>query len=594
MLIERGRGLVAAKSPASRRPEKGGSSLNSQKLEDLLNLALDVGAQEREKSPSLQTGYLAEEQRWELIVRYFGDISRLEQEEIQVEKLLGGYAIITVPEARIPEIASMPEIEYVEKPNRLFFSADRGRSASCITPVQTGPEGLTGRGVLVGIIDSGIDYAHPDFRNEDGTTRILELWDQSLGRIFTEEEINEALAAGERDRSRLVPSVDFSGHGTAVAGIAAGNGRASGGRYRGVAYESRILAVKLGRRGEGLFPWTTELMRALDYSVRRARTLRMPLALNLSFGNTYGSHDGTSLLETYLDTISGYGRTSIIAGTGNEGAGNGHASGNALPGRISRVELAVGEYETGFGLQLWKSYVDEISVSLMTPSGRIIGPVEPAMGTQRLRDGGTEILLYHGFPSPYSQAQEIYFDFIPERDYVDSGIWQVLIRGERIVTGRYDLWLPPVSTVNTSTRFLQTDPEITLTVPSTSSMAISVGAYDGGYRAYADFSGRGYTRLTDQVKPDLAAPGVGITAPRSGGGYGSFTGTSFAAPFVTGAAALLMEWGIIRGNDPYLYGEKLKAYLRRGAERLSAEESWPNRKLGYGMLCVRDSIPDGR
>ena len=136
--------------------------------------------------------------------------------------------------------------------------------------------------------------------------------------------------------------------------------------------------------------------------------------------------------------------------------------------------------------------MDEFSVSLMTPSGRILGPVEPVMGTQRLRYGRTEILLYHGFPSPYSQAQEIYFDFIPERDYVDSGVWQVLIRGEKVVTGRYDLWLPPVSTVNSSTRFLNPDPEITLTVPSTASMAVSVGAYDSAYQTYADFSGRGY------------------------------------------------------------------------------------------------------
>ncbi|HJC48073.1 MAG TPA: S8 family serine peptidase [Candidatus Lachnoclostridium pullistercoris] len=575
-------------------------------MENLLNLSLDADSREREKSPSLRTGYLESEKKWELIVRCFGDLGRLEREGIRVERLLGGYGIITVPETLIPLVAAMPEIEYVEKPNRLFFAADRGRAASCTASVQTGPDGLTGKGVLVGVIDSGIDYSHPDFRNEDGTTRILELWDQSLGRVFTREEIDQALEEKERERSPSapgqtslrqersspVPSVDVSGHGTAVAGIAAGNGRASGGRYRGLAYESGILAVKLGSRGEGAFPWTTELMRALDYSVRRAENFGMPLAVNLSFGNTYGSHDGTSLLETYLNTVSGYGRTSVIVGTGNEGAGNGHASGRVSAGEESRVELAVGSFETGFGIQLWKSYTDEFSVSLMAPSGRIIGPVKPDPGTQRLADQNTEILLYHGFPSPYSQAQEIYFELIPRRDYVDSGVWQVLIRGERVVTGRYDLWLPPSLAVNTSTRFLRPDPEITLTLPSTASMAVSVGAYDSSYRSYADFSGRGYTRLTEQVKPDLAAPGVGITAPRAGGGYGTFTGTSFAAPFVTGAVALLMEWGIVRGNDPYLYGEKLKAYLRRGAVRSGAETVWPNRELGYGMLCVGDSLPD--
>ncbi len=565
--------------------------MNSQKLENMLNLALDAGAGERERSPSLSTGYLPEERRWELIVKHFGDIRRLESEEISVEPLLGGYAIVTAPERLISYIAGQPEVEYMEKPNRLFFSVSQGRAASCVTPLQPGGgRGLTGRGVAVAVIDSGIDFTHPDFCNEDGSSRILELWDQSLGQVFTKEELDAALAS-ETERRRIVPSVDVSGHGTAVAGIAAGNGRASGGRYRGVAYESSILAVKLGERGEGSFPWTTELMRALDFVVRRAQSYGMPLAVNLSFGNTYGSHDGTSLVETYVNTVSGYGRTSIIVGTGNEGVGNGHASGTAADGRTEAVELAVGVYETGFGLQFWKSYVDGMTVGLMAPSGEIVGWVKEQMGTQRLRYRNTSILVYHGFPSPYSQAQEIYFDFIPTEDYVDSGIWQVLVRGERIVTGRYDLWLPPVSTVNVSTRFLEPDPEITLTIPSTSALAISAGAYDSAYRAYADFSGRGYTRLTNQVKPDLAAPGVDITAPRAGGGYGSFTGTSFAAPFVTGAAALLMQWGIVLGNDPYLYGEKMKAYLRRGAGRLPGEPLWPNEKLGYGTLCVRDSLP---
>ena len=158
--------------------------------------------------------------------------------------------------------------------------------------------------------------------------------------------------------------------------------------------------------------------------------------------------------------------------------------------------------------------------------------------------------------------------------------------------GRYDLWLPSASTLNSATRFLRPDPEITLTIPSTAALAISVGAYDDAYQAYADFSGRGFTRLTNQVKPDLSAPGTDIPAPRPGGGYTRVTGTSFAAPFVTGSAALLMEWGIVNGNDPYLYGEKIKAYLRRGARQVPGMEVWPNPMMGYGRLCVRNSIPE--
>lgn len=565
------------------------AGMDSQKLENVLNLALDAGKEERERSPSLMTGYLPEEKRWELIIRYFGDGKNLEGDGMRLEKLLGGYGILTVEEPLIPRVAALPEVEYVEAPKELFYDVvfGEGRAASCLSAVQppTG-RGLTGRGTVVGVIDSGIDVFHPDFRNEDGSSRILEVWDQSLGRVFTKEELDQALALGEKEGAGLVPSMDISGHGTAVAGIAAGNGRASGGRLRGVAYESGILAVKLGS-----FPWTTGLMRALDYAVRRARTWGRPLAVNLSVGSTYGSHDGTSLLETYLDTVSRYGRTSIIVGTGNEGAGNGHAAGWAEAGKTEEKELAVGEYETGFSLQLWKSYTDSMKVGLIAPSGETVGWIGNEMGTQRFRYGDTSVLAYHGFPSPYSQAQEIYFDFIPEKAYVDTGIWKVVLRGEKVVTGRYDLWLPASSSINGQTRFLKPDPETTLTIPSTAALAVSAGAYDSTYQAYADFSGRGYTRLTRQIKPDLAAPGVEIGAPRAGGGYGSVTGTSFAAPFVTGAAALLMEWGIVKGNDPYLYGEKVKAYLRRGARQLPGEEFWPNERMGYGALCVRDSLP---
>ena len=189
-------------------------------------------------------------------------------------------------------------------------------------------------------------------------------------------------------------------------------------------------------------------------------------------------------------------------------------------------------------------------------------------------------------------AQEIYFDFLPMRgDYLQSGIWKFRLTPRRIVAGRYDLWLPSAAVLNRSTHFLPSNPETTLTIPSTASMAVTVGAYNSAYRAYADFSGRGFTRVTDQVKPDLAAPGVSIMAPKNGGGYEAVTGTSFASPVVAGSAALMMQWGIVDGNDPFLYGEKLKAYLIRGARQLPGYEVWPNPLLGWGVLCLRDSLP---
>lgn len=566
--------------------------MDNQKRENLLNLALDTAPEERERSEELEVGYNPQERTWELIVRYSGDLSVLRDQGIQVEQLLNGYAILTVPEDRIGAVSRLPQIEYIEKPKRLFFAVNMAKAASCITPVQSGSLNLTGKGVLTAVIDSGIDYLHPDFRNPDGTTRIVELWDQSRDRVYTAGEINRALESGSRRAAlELVPSVDLSGHGTAVAAIAAGNGRESGGLYRGVAYDSSLLIVRLGiARADG-FPRTTQLMRALDYVVRKAAELGMPMAVNISFGNTYGSHDGTSLLETYIDSIAGYGRTVISVGTGNEGSAGGHTGGRLEMGVPEDVELLAGPYETGLSLQLWKDYVDEFTIELIAPSGQSLGLINPRLGPQTLRYGGTQILLYYGEPSPYSQAQEIYLDFIPTEDYLDSGIWIIRLNPVSLVSGQYSMWLPARAVLNPATRFLRATPDTTLTIPSTAASVISVGAYDDSYQAYADFSGRGFTRSTNQIKPDLVAPGVDLVTARSGGGYEAVTGTSFAAPIVTGSAALLMEWGIIDGNDPFLYGEKVKAYFIRGARHLPGFDVWPNPMAGWGALCVRDSLP---
>lgn len=269
----------------------------------------------------------------------------------------------------------------------------------------------------------------------------------------------------------------------------------------------------------------------------------------------------------------------------------GHTAGVYTAGRMEEVELAVAEYETGFGVQLWKIYSDEVEISLVNPGGISIGPISSRLGSQRLRFPGTTVLLYYGKPSPYSKAQEIYMDFIPQGDFVENGNWKIQMMPRIVDAGQYDLWLPSGTVLNRSTRFLFPVPDTTLTIPSTSARAVTVGAYDDTYLSYADFSGRGFTRLNRQIKPDLVAPGVSVIAPKSGGGYEAVTGTSFAAPFVTGSAALMMQWGITDGNDPFLYGEKVKAYLIKGAQKLPGEETYPNQRLGWGTLCLERSFP---
>lgn len=588
--------------------------MNNQKLENILNLALETPRETREKSLNLNVGYEAETRTWELIVKYNGDLSALAAEGILVEELLAGYAILTVPEELVDFVAEKSEIEYVEKPKRLFFTVEEGKEASCILPVTLRTPYLDGTGVIVAVIDSGIDYSSPLFRNADGSSRILFLWDQtiasdeaserrapegfSLGTEFPKEQIDRALFAESPEEGFiLVPSRDVSGHGTAVAGIAAGRSA----DYEGVAPASDLIVVKLGTPNELSFPRTTEMMRALTYVVKKAQGMGMPIAINLSFGNTYGAHDGTSLLERFMDNVSEIGRTVICVGSGNEGASAGHIAGNVAEGseNVRYVELAVAEYEAGLNVQLWKNYVDRYRIMLRSPGGQEQELPELTQGKVTFRMEQTDILVYMGEPKPYAVSQEIYFDFIPLGNYVTAGVWTFRIEGVEIVTGQYYFYLPSAVTRNSNTRFFGPSPQITLTIPSTSQKVITVGAYDAIYEAYADFSGRGYVYpertvglvAAGAIKPDLVAPGVNITAPNTFGGFSEFTGTSFATPFVTGAAALMMQWGIVNGNDPYLYGEKVKAYLRAGARPLRGEAIYPNERVGFGRLCLENSLP---
>ena len=647
----------------------------NQKLEDLLQLALQTPEEVREQTEELNVGFDRGTRTWELIVKYHGSLDALEVLGIQVEYLIAGYAVLTVPEGLVERMAELEEIEYVEKPKRFFYGTEGPSENSCIPQVTLRDPYLTGDGVLVAVLDSGIDYKRQEFRREDGSTRILYLWDQTLdpftlsregaedgrqenapediqrrppegfrmGVEFDAGQIDQALAAASvMQQFRLLPSVDTSGHGTAVAGIAAGYSSF----YQGVASGADLLVVKLGQPDAGSFPRTTEVMRGVTYAVRKAIELKMPVVVNLSFGNTYGAHDGSSLLERFLDNAAEMGRTVICVGSGNEGSSGGHLTGSlleepdqgnrasgigrgiasvpgsrsgglgtalgsgagAVPSRMGNavarpasIELAVAEYERSLNVQLWKNYCDIYRIYLRSPGGQEAQLPEMINGGKYvLRLEQTEIMVYFGEPAPYAVAEEVYFEMLPlERSYINSGVWIIRLEPQRIVTGRYYFYLPSAAVRSSGTGFYRATPEVTLTVPSTAAKVISVGAYDSAYEAYADFSGRGYADANRTIgvvaaglaKPDLAAPGVGILAPDIYGGYNPFTGTSFATPIVAGSAALLMEWGIVRGNDPFLYGEKVKAYLRAGARALRGENYYPNSRVGWGGLCVASSLP---
>ncbi len=611
----------------------------NQKIENLLNVSLDATREELESSESLSTGFNWRDNTWEIIVRYTGNLENIKANyNVYVRELLFNYAIIVTDKATIELISQEPQIVYVEKPKSLYFQLERAKSAACASNVRVGQPGaygyknisrninesisentsgnigsgqtghgiggiadngiqyLSGKGVITAIIDTGIDIYSSEFRNADGSTRILDIYDQTLQREYSAADIDAFIGKDRnvytgrdisQEENEEIPAFDNIQHGTNVAVIACGKS--------GVAYESDIIVVKMGYSYNNQFPRTTSLMDAIDYIIRKAMEYNRPVAINISYGMNYGDHNGNTLLESYINAAaSGY-KCSICIGSGNEADKAVHYGGTIKNAQTDTVEIAVGEYQSSIDIQIWKYYWDDIRVTLISPDGteRVIvthGKIS------RYTLGGTNVISMSGEPSPYNLYQEIYINLQLQGSYITSGIWKIQLYGENVRQGTYNIWLPASVSLNRATGVIRPVAYDTITIPATAGGCISVGAYNSYTGAYAAFSGRGSALtdvLTAGIKPDILAPGVDISIrrdTRQGVVYTSVTGTSYATPFVTGAAALLMQWGIVMGNDRFMYGEKLKAYLRSGARQLDGVTHTPNPVTGYGALCVEDSI----
>lgn len=611
----------------------------NQKIENLLNVSLDATMEELESSESLSTGFNWRDNTWEIIVRYTGNLENIKANyNVYVRELLFNYAIIVTDKATIELISQEPQIVYVEKPKSLYFQLERAKSAACASNVRVGQPGaygyknisrninesisentsgnivsgqtghgiggiadngiqyLSGKGVITAIIDTGIDIYSSEFRNADGSTRILDIYDQTLQREYSAADIDAFIGKDRnvytgrdisQEENEGIPAFDNIQHGTNVAVIACGKS--------GVAYESDIIVVKMGYSYNNQFPRTTSLMDAIDYIIRKAMEYNRPVAINISYGMNYGDHNGNTLLESYINAAaSGY-KCSICIGSGNEADKAVHYGGTIKNAQTDTVEIAVGEYQSSIDIQIWKYYWDDIRVTLISPDGteRVIvthGKIS------RYTLGRTNVISLSGEPSPYNLYQEIYINLQLQGSYITSGIWKIQLYGENVRQGTYNIWLPASVSLNRATGVIRPVAYDTITIPATAGGCISVGAYNSYTGAYAAFSGRGSALtdvLTAGIKPDILAPGVDISIrrdTRQGVVYTSVTGTSYATPFVTGAAALLMQWGIVMENDRFMYGEKLKAYLRSGARQLDGVTQTPNPVTGYGALCVEDSI----
>lgn len=547
------------------------------------------------------TELLSEGKLLEVIIKFHGNLDEIARQLQGVsEQLNENYAILTIPLSSFSKLFTVPGVEYFEMPKSMAYMMQQDMEKSCIPPVQRERSfNLRGNGVLVAIIDSGIDYTHPDFRNTDGSSRILYLWDQSLegtpppgfgkGRLFTKAELDAALQSP--DPYSLVPSRDTIGHGTAVAGVAAGNGRASDGREEGAAPEAELIVVKLEQTGAIGFALSTAIMRGVKFALDIAQEMERPVAINISNGTNEGAHDGSSLFEQYLNSISERWKSVICVATGNEGSSGHHFQGAAAERRTNYVEMVVGENVRSLYITLWKNFADAIEYQLISPSGQTTGNIAATQSVTITTLDRVQVSVLYGQPSHYSSSQEVFFSLNAIGEAIPQGLWRLAYTGDKVVDGRFDVWLPMTDAVTRQTAFLVPNIQNTITLPATAHKVISVGAYNSLLNTSTDFSGRGMPYGRYGQKPDLVAPGVNVTSTKSGGGYDTFTGTSIATPFVTGSAALMLEWGNVKGNDPFLYGERVKAFLCRSAAR-SFPRAYPNPEWGYGALNLCDTMSE--
>jgi len=486
---------------------------------------------------------------------------------------------------------------------------------------------VRGQGVLIGFLDTGIDYLREDFKASGGRTRIAAVWDQTIqsvnyeedtgeaagteqydreqvqgmvqyGTVYTREDINAALAAEREGQNPydIVPSRDENGHGTFLAGVAAASETAD---YVGAAPEAEILMVKLKPAKKYLRDFyllpeqveaysETDMMMGVRFLQQYAIREKKPLVICVGLGTASGSRTGALPFADLLNTLARQVNTVVVTCTGNEANNRTHTSGLAVSDtEPSEIEITVGADERGFVMEIWAESLDILSVAITSPSGERISRI-PA----RIDTGGvynfllerSQVAVDYRVVESASGYEVIFMRFINPA----QGIWKIHVYSLTNIVGRYNAWLPLKQFLSGDTYFLNSNPSTTLTEPSAAERVISVGAYNHITDASYVASGRGYT-ATGLIKPDFVAPGVDVYGVRAGGGYTTRTGTSVAAAHAAGAAALLLTWGVTDGNLPYMGTNEVKSVLIRGAKREN-NTMYPNNIYGYGKMDVIEAF----
>lgn len=477
-----------------------------------------------------------------------------------------------------------------------------------------------GAGVIVGFVDTGINYTDSLFRNVDGSTRIIGIWDQTnnsdnsnnienetakpfsafsalYGTQYTAEEIN--LALNSDNPASIVPTRDENGHGTFLASIAAGNRDERAG-FSGAAPQASIAMVKLKPAKQYLRDFyliqdgaeayqENDIMMGVSYLYFLARKYSMPLVVCIPLGTNMGSHMGMSRLGQYLNQVSLSNGSAVITAAGNE-TGARHHFRAVMDADTDEViaELRVGEREAGFSMELWAENMGAYTVGFISPTGEVAREISvPLRGenTVSFLLEQTQITVYTQIADVSSGSQFIFMRF----ENPMSGIWRILIRNSLDIRETFHIWLPVRGFISDETYFLRPDPDTTITDPGNARYPITVTAYDHTKNSIYIHASRGYS-LSGRIKPDLAAPGVNILgASVSGRRLTRMSGTSVSAAHLAGAAAILLNWGVLNANYPYLNTPVLKSIFVRGAQRNPAL-TYPNREFGYGTLNLYEAF----
>lgn len=475
-----------------------------------------------------------------------------------------------------------------------------------------------GEGTIIGFIDTGIQYQNPLFLNPDGTTRILGIWDQNIneepygipaenpqdailyGHEYTEADINRALLA--EDPLSIVPSTDTDGHGTFLAGIAAG-GATPNEDFTGAAPKCNLAIVKLKPakqylrdyfliRDDAIAFQENDIMMALKYLQRLAFRMKMPITILVGLGTNLGNHDGYAPLPLCLNILGTYNGVIGVCAGGNETGYRHHYLGNMAPtDEVEQIELRVGEDEKGFVLEMWAQGPELYSIGFISPAGEQVLRVPNVAGNETVSTfllENSSITVNYLYAEYGSGNQLIFMRFINPV----PGIWRIRVFNHIYINGVYHMWLPVHGFAQENTMFLLANPDTIITEPANALFPITVAAYNHENNSIYIHSSRGYTR-SGQIKPTITAPGVNIMGPglAIGDTYPMVqkSGTSIAAAHVAGAVASLLSWGIVHGNDTSIDDATIRAYLTRGANRRPVY-TYPNKEWGYGTLDLYQSF----